>query len=318
MKTPKTLKTESLIQHIRYIIRTGNVESEAPISTMIVAGPAHGKSVNVAKVVPEDIAPGATNVPVNIKSVKVIFINDCTSWGMQNIIKNYWMQNRSFPSHIIIPDMAKIGARNRASRKELMAFFMSMMSEGLKKIKTKEIETDFGEPAKIGLIFCTTPEEIIDGRGFMRRSGFLSRLLPFTYSYKDSDISLIKEAIWNDATLEFTEEVMDPVNDARPEIDKSLIPILMNDADMIFDRVRTFTNMGVRRYKGDDGEMHMEFVRRSDRKTDDPGLRTDQAVKCYVRAMAIDMGKDCVDDEVYSIFRSKIMPYLGFDYAPLV
>lgn len=317
MKTPKTLKTESLIQHIRYIIRTGNVLSESPISTVIVAGPAHGKSVNVAKVVPEDTLPGSSDVPVNINSVRTIFINDCTSWGMQNEIKNYWMTNRVFPSHIIIPDMAKIGARNRSSRKELMAFFMSMMSEGLKKIKTKEIATQFAEPAKIGLIFCTTPEEILDGRGFMRRSGFLSRLLPFTYSYSDDDIARIKDAIWNDTTLEFTEEVMDPVKDAKPEIDESLIPMLMNDADTIFDRVRTFANVGVRRFVGEDGEQHMEFVRRSDRRTDDPGLRTDQAVKCYVRAMAIDMGKNYVDEEVYSKFKSQIMPYLGFDYKEL-
>ena len=57
------------------------------------------------------------------------------------------------------------------------------MQEGLTRKHTARMNVTFNPPVRIGLIMCTTPDDLGDRRSVLRSLSFLSRVIPFTYDY---------------------------------------------------------------------------------------------------------------------------------------
>lgn len=176
---------EDLIQHIRNVLATDFVKKTTPVSTLVVAPPERNKS----------------NTVVKFKGKTILTLNDLTAYGLMKKIETYTKRGKCSFGHIIIPDLTRLTARGRSVRKELVATFQILMSEGMEAIHTGNINVEFKKPLKIGVIACTTRQDITDRRSIWSKIGFLSRFIPFSFNYDEQLKTNILEFINTDEAL---------------------------------------------------------------------------------------------------------------------
>jgi hypothetical protein len=166
----KTTGLEPLRDFIKYSLYSGFVENAPrPVSGLVVAEAERGKSTEARK----------------WEGLGVMTLQDLTSFGIARTISEMSDEDRRTLHHIIIPDLEKIGSRNRNVRDELLAMFRIVMDEGLKDSATGRLMLHLREPIVLGMLMCTTPEDIGDKRSVFRTLSFQSRVIPFTYDYSD-------------------------------------------------------------------------------------------------------------------------------------
>jgi hypothetical protein len=166
----KTTGLKPLRDFIKYSLYSGFVENAPrPISGLIVAEAERGKSTEARK----------------WEGLGVMTIQDLTSFGIARTISEMSDEDRRTLHHIIVPDLEKIGSRNRNVRDELLAMFRIVMDEGLKDFATGRLMLHLREPVVLGILMCTTPEDIGDKRSVFRTLSFQSRVIPFTYDYSE-------------------------------------------------------------------------------------------------------------------------------------
>jgi len=181
---------EDLEEHIRNVLTTDFVKKTTPVSTLIVAPPERDKSNSVIK----------------FKGKTVLTLNDLTAWGLMKEIEKHTVNGKCELGHLIIPDLTRLTARSRSVRKELVTTLQILMAEGMKGIHTYNIDVNFKDPLKLGVIACITRRDLNDQRTVWSKIGFLSRFIPFSFDYDEqmkinilnfinSDGSLKKETI---------------------------------------------------------------------------------------------------------------------------
>jgi len=166
----KTIGLAPLRDFCKYVLYTGFVaNAPRPVSGLIVAEAERGKSTESQK----------------WEGIGVITLQDLTSFGIARVVSEMSEKDRKIVHHIVVPDLEKIGSRNREVRDELLSMFRVIMDEGLKKTCTGRQKIDLEEPVRLGVLMCTTPEDLGDRRSVFRTLSFQSRILPFTYDFSD-------------------------------------------------------------------------------------------------------------------------------------
>jgi len=168
----KTLGLDIIIRHLRYILNSGFIKNKPyPLSTLLLAEPERAK----------------TTIVCRFEGVGVLLMNDATGYGvweeLKNIKREWGEEGLSRLHHLIIPDLERIRTRSKSTREELLSDLRMLMQEGLTRKHTARMNVTFNPPVRMGLIMCTTPEDIGDRRSVLRSLSFLSRLIPFTYDY---------------------------------------------------------------------------------------------------------------------------------------
>lgn len=166
----KTVGLGPLKKHTKYIIYSGFVRnSPRPLSTLITAHPERGKSTEVQK----------------WHCLGVMTLQDMTSYGIDRQIQELSGREMDCFHHLLIPDLEKIGSRNRVVRNELLAKFRIVMEEGLQHVSTGRDRLHLDNPLRLGMVMATTPDDLGDKRSVFRSLSFQSRLIPFTYDFSD-------------------------------------------------------------------------------------------------------------------------------------
>lgn len=140
-----------------------------PLSLLIVANPERGKSTEVQK----------------WKTLGVFELQDATSYGIDRHIQEMSGEDLDNFHHLVIPDLEKLASRNRAVRNELLAKLRILMEEGIQHVSTGRDWLHLDKPLKLGVIMCTTPDDLGDRRSVFRSLSFQSRLIPITYDVSD-------------------------------------------------------------------------------------------------------------------------------------
>jgi len=167
----KTIGLKPLRDFIKYVLYSGFVENAPrPVSALIVAEAERGKSTEARK----------------WQGLGVMTLQDLTAYGIGRVVREMSEKDRKIFHHIIVPDLEKIGSRNRVVREELLAMFRIVMDEGLQDVSTGRQKLHLEEPVVLGILMCTTPEDIGDRRSVFRTLSFQSRIIPFTYDYSDN------------------------------------------------------------------------------------------------------------------------------------
>lgn len=167
----KTVGLKPLRDFIKYTLYSGFVKNvQRPTSTLIIAEPERGKSTEVRK----------------WKGLGVMQLQDLTSYGIVRTINEMSEEERRNFHHIVVPDLEKLGSRKVSVREEILSMFRIVMDEGLRDFSTGKLVLHLPEPVVLGLVMCTTPEDIGDRRSIYRTLSFQSRLLPFSYDYGDT------------------------------------------------------------------------------------------------------------------------------------
>lgn len=164
----------NIIELLKLVVFSGYVKGENPVSVLITAEPEAGKTEMVMKF---------------SRNKGILTLTDCTAYG---IMSEYEKDITSGTiKHLLIPDLVKPMSRQRDTVNSLIAFFNSLIEEGVYRINTyaeKIVASSHDRdgniiPVKCGLIATLARNILSDGRHHWTDMGFMSRMLPISYSY---------------------------------------------------------------------------------------------------------------------------------------
>jgi hypothetical protein len=170
-----------LIDIIKLTLLTSYIKNvPKPNSLIIIAKPESGK----------------TEVMKKFQIYKnVAYLSDVTAFGIQRDLLGKIESGEV--RHIIIPDLLKPLARKESTVNSFITMMNSLIEEGVAAMTTYATPglVAFKKPVKVGLITAITSDEFKDNRHNWKKKGFLSRTIPFSYSYGMSTINKVFESI---------------------------------------------------------------------------------------------------------------------------
>jgi hypothetical protein len=205
-------KTEIIEEILKRIFASGHITNAYPLSAIIIAGIGGGKSSLLKEFI-------GTNK-------EVVLISDVTAYG---IIKSCYDELRKGTiKHIIIPDLITPLSKAKSTKDTFISFMNGLIEEGIMRIETYSIHIQ--DPIKCGLVTSIAKQDFESSyrKETWQRVGFISRMLPITFSYSDSDINKILEKICKNI-LESSKFNID-VKDMEIQIDETLSSQLVSFA----------------------------------------------------------------------------------------
>ena len=166
-----------LIEIIKLCIASAWVKNERPVNLLISSKPESGKTF---------VLQLFSQIP------KTAYLTDCTAYGiMKNLLADIETGNLRF---IIIPDLIKPLSRKHSTVSDFIAFMNALIEEGVVTIFTYAIQIQ-RKNLKCGLITSLPSGELLDRRRRWIKLGFMSRMIPFTYSFNQEFVDFIFEQI---------------------------------------------------------------------------------------------------------------------------
>jgi hypothetical protein len=159
---------DAIVDILKLVILSAYVRSVTkPVSLLIIAKPESGKTDVMKKF--------AVNK-------NIAYLSDVTAYGIQRDYLNA-IENREV-RHIMIPDLLKPLSRKESTVNTFITLMNSLIEEGIAAVSTYATpRLVYSEPVKCGLITAIASDEFHDHRHKWKRLGFLSRTIPFSYSY---------------------------------------------------------------------------------------------------------------------------------------
>ncbi len=178
---------------------------------------------------------------LKFEGLGILYMTDLTHYGLMEELKDMPADKREALHHLVIPDLEKLRTRGKSVREELMSCFRDLTEEGLGRMHTGKINVNFDPPVVMGVIACTTPEDIGDRRSILRNVTFLSRFIPFTYDYSDQmKIDILNFVEKEDELTERKDQIIGKV--ARVELPESLAGELTTYAIYLAHRIQKFAS----------------------------------------------------------------------------
>jgi hypothetical protein len=167
---------DALVDMLTLTILTAYVDNvPKPNSLLIIAKPESGKTEIMKK------------FAINRN---IAYLSDVTAFGIQ---RDYADQiQRGEVRHLMIPDLLKPLARKASTVNTLVTFLNSLLEEGI--LATSTFATSklvYDKPVRCGLVAAIASEVFSDRRHRWEKLGFLSRMIPFSYSYDTPTVNKI-------------------------------------------------------------------------------------------------------------------------------
>lgn len=161
---------DALVDMTKLSLYTAYVKNvPKPNSLLVIAKPESGKTEVLKKF---------------ILNKNVAYVSDVTAYGIQ---RDYLPKIESGEiRHIIIPDLLKPLSRKESTVKTFITMMNGLIEEGVASVSTyatQRITQKHEKHVKCGIITAITGYELRDQRHNWGRIGFLSRIVPFSYSY---------------------------------------------------------------------------------------------------------------------------------------
>ena len=179
--------TEDLEYLVKLALYSAYVKDEKPLSLLITAKVESGKTTIASKFMHD-------------KNKGIVYLTDVTAYG---IIKAFLPQlELGKINHLIIGDLITPLSKQQSTVRSFIAFLNNLIEEGIVELQT------YANSVKVKGIRCgiitTIPEnELFDKRHKWATMGFMSRVLPVSYSYSQQTAIEILQSI---ARREYYEE----------------------------------------------------------------------------------------------------------------
>ena len=168
----KTKLIEDFIALSLYSVYVKNADS---VSVLIIAKPESGK----------------TSILKKFSDNKgILWLSDASYIGLLDAVTS----NKDIKT-LVVPDMLKLIAKSKVAKMSLFTFLNELIEEGIKEVHSYKSKVKLDSFLRCNLIGATTGIDFFETRGLMERDGFLSRLIPFSYSYSKEDVQRIKDMI---------------------------------------------------------------------------------------------------------------------------
>lgn len=194
-----------LIDIIRLTLLTAYIKNvPKPNSLIIIAKPESGKTEVMRKFGPYK---------------NVAYLSDVTAFGIQRDLLGKMESGEV--RHIMIPDLLKPLARKESTVNSFITMMNSLIEEGFAAMSTYATSglVTFKKAVKVGLITAITTDEFNDNRHNWKKKGFLSRTIPFSYSYGMNTVNKVFESILD---LDYMKENEVKLNIPRQDVEIKL------------------------------------------------------------------------------------------------
>jgi len=123
----------------------------------------------------------------------IAYLSDVTAFGIE---RDYLPRIETGEiRHIIIPDLLKPLSRKESTVKTFITMMNGLVEEGIASVSTYATRRLSDKHVKCGIITAITGEELSDQRHNWGRIGFLSRIVPFSYSYSIETVKKVFDSI---------------------------------------------------------------------------------------------------------------------------
>ena len=186
-----------------------------PISLLLLGKPGIGKS--------RLISPLA-------KVKKVSYVNDITPKYLVEFLGKVKSGEKKF---LAIPDFTNCMSHGKNTRNTLVAVLRSMTEEGVIDLSDYHLEFKSDKPIRAGLITAITHDSYAGFKKAWKKTGFLSRLLPFSFSHSVAT----REMIMNNIDL----KKPDPIGKVKFEIRRR--PRIIKCPDHLLRQLRAYEEL---------------------------------------------------------------------------
>jgi hypothetical protein len=264
---------EPLIDIIRLTLLTAYIKNvPKPNSVLIIAKPESGK----------------TEVMKKFAICKnVAYLSDVTGFGIQ---RDFLAKIDSGEvRHLMIPDLLRPLSTKESTVNSFITTMNSLIEEVVAAISTYATPSlvSFKKHVKCGLITAITSDEFRDNRHNWKKKGFLSRTIPFSYSYGMNTINRVFESILD---LDYMKEQEIRLNIPKQDVDIKLpqkyARAILPSTTMIAEAQETY------------------------------GFRLQKQFQALLQASALDLGRRTVNrSDVDRVLR--LMNWVNFDEKPI-
>lgn len=171
------IKTENLKEFIKLNIATAYLEGERSTSGLIIAKPESGKTESLREFSQND---------------GICFLADVTYTGLINLLQNPAIHT------LLIPDMLKVYGRKASTSMNFFTLLNEIIEEGITELQTFDNSIKFPTPVRKNIIGAITEKELSDQLESWGQIGFLSRVIPFSFSYDLTTITKILNGIMHE------------------------------------------------------------------------------------------------------------------------
>lgn len=158
------INTEPIEELISLSLRTPFIKNAKVVSLFLIADAESGKTEILKKF-------------SNIKGVE--YVTDITYAGLIDLLDD--IENKKI-KFFVIPDFLKLTMRKSSTASNTLSLLNAIIEEGVAKINTFFRKKDYNN-LTCGLISGITKKELLDKRHKWASIGFLSRILPISFSY---------------------------------------------------------------------------------------------------------------------------------------
>jgi hypothetical protein len=122
----------------------------------------------------------------------ISYVNDITPKYLIEFLHKVRTKEKKF---LVVPDFTNCLSHGKNTRATLIAILRNMTEEGVVDLSDYHLEFRSNTPVRAGLITATTNASYADFRTSWRSTGFLSRLLPFSFSHSPETMLAIMDSI---------------------------------------------------------------------------------------------------------------------------
>lgn len=171
----KIINTQIIEHALKLAIYSTAIKNETPVSVILLAPPEHGKSEVLKKF-------------AFIKNVKIMTNFDTPAFV--EFANEYQLGDKRT---IIIPDFLRVTQRKHSTQGNSLTILNAITEEGW--IGTLPLGQKIDKPIVANLLTAITKDELKDKRHKWSQTGFISRLIPLSFSYNTDTKALIKNYI---------------------------------------------------------------------------------------------------------------------------
>lgn len=216
------IKTEELEEIIKMVLYSAYIKDEKPISLLIAA----------------EVGAGKTElVKMYGKNKGLVSLTDTTAYG---IIKTFLPElELGRLKHIILPDLITPLSKSKSTVKSFVSFLNNLIEEGIVEIQT--YASSVKKEVSCGLIACIAKKELHDRRHSWAQMGFMSRVLPLSWSYSQVTVvdilnSIVSREYYKNRKIKLDFPKKSVKIKRNPELDEKLIPfsIALSKAEEVY------------------------------------------------------------------------------------
>lgn len=184
LRLRRLVNTEPLDDIIELVLLSGWIKNADPLSLIISS----------------KVGAGKTELIKQYSETRgVIFLSEATAYG----IKTEFLRDieRGNIKHIMIGDLLVPLSKQKKTRQDFIAFFNTIIEDGVKAIHTYAQHWEGKNTVKCGLITTIAELDFLSKSRRWRAMGFLSRAIPLTYGYSRATKARIYQHIAAAQTL---------------------------------------------------------------------------------------------------------------------